>query len=89
MQLYFFSLFHSPLHNFKYLVDMKSVFYKFIQPCTGDQRLCIMNTVEQIILPVTVKFRQHIIEQQNRCIMNVPTEMWRILNGCAHLHRSR
>ena len=36
-----------------------------------------------------VKFRQHIIEQQNRCIMNVPTEMWRILNGCVRRHRSR
>ena len=27
--------------------------------------------------------------QENRCIMNVPTEMWRILNGCVRLHRSR
>ena len=52
MQLYFFSLFHSPLYNFKYLIDLKSVFYKFIQPCTGDQRLCIMNTVELLFARV-------------------------------------
>jgi len=78
MQLYFFSLFHSPLYNFKYLIDLKSVFYKFIQPCTGDQRLCVMNTVEQIILPVTVKLRQHIIEQQNRCIMNGPFDQFNL-----------
>ena len=29
------------------------------------------------------------LDTENRCIMNVPTEMWRILNGCVHLHRSR
>ena len=45
-------------------------FFIFIQSGADDDRLDILNTVHQIILPVSVELRQHVIQKQNRLIVS-------------------
>ena len=54
----------------KNFVDLKSVFHKFIQTGTGNDRLYVVDTVQQIVLPAAVQFRQHVIQQKHRRIMD-------------------
>ena len=53
----------------EYLVDMELMTDKIIQTCTGDQRLDIMNAVQQICLSVSIQFRKDIVKKKD----------WRVL----------
>ena len=59
--LHFIFFTYCSAYDFKYFINLEAVSYKFIQTGTGNDRLNIMYTVKQIILPVTVQFRKHII----------------------------
>ena len=52
--------------HIEYLVQVKTVIYKFIKSRTCDDGLYVTYTVQKIILSVCIKLRKDIIERDER-----------------------